>query len=350
MRLLAFVALAFVLAPPDDPLPPAPLVPTLADVAYGPYADPDAPHSAERLDFYGHPEADAPQPVLIELHGGGFSAGLKSEFSVYLPDGDSVDAITKVFDAGFAVVSLDYPLAAPELLEGGQPNPAYPKNAFPRAAHSVRRAIQFVRSKAVEWNIDPERIFMLGNSAGGNLSLWAAMTKDIGKPNSKNPVASQSSRPNGVVFLWTATSLEPQYIVAPPEEPQIQEYLGKKSPEALAKAQKLARRASPAWRATHKGGGSKTNAELAQVNAAIPLLGMYTDLVEGATSSSYTLPVTNPHDAVFGLIMQEAFDAGVNEPPLAQWADFTLLDVDHENEGAAADAMLDWLTERASLP
>jgi alpha/beta hydrolase fold len=348
MRLLALLALfAVVWAPPEAPVP---LVPTLADVAYGPYAEPDAPHSAERLDFYGHPEAEAPQPVLIELHGGGFSAGMKSEFSMYLPDDDGVDAISKVFDAGFAVVSLDYPLAAPLLLEDGQPNPEFPKNDFPRGARSVRRAIQFVRSKAGEWNIDPERIFLLGNSAGGNLGLWAAMTKDIGKPKSKHPVASQSSRPDGVVFLWTATSLEPQYIVAPPDEPQIQEYLGKKSPQALAKAQKLARRASPAWRATHKGGGSKTSAELAQLNATIPLLGMYSGLIEGAGSSSYSLPVANPHEAVFGVLMQEAFDADSIQPPLAQWADFTLLDVDHEDEGAAADAMLAWLQQRAAMP
>jgi len=348
MRLLLLVALlAAALAAPEAP---PPLVPTLADVAYGPYADPAAPHSAERLDFYGHAEAEAPQPVLIEVHGGGFSQGYKSEFSIYLPDEEGVDAISKVFDAGFAVVSLDYPLAAPLLLEDGQPNPQFSKNAFPHGAQAVRRAIQFVRSRAVEWNIDPERIFLLGNSAGGNLSLWAALTKDVGKPKSSNPVASQSSRPNGVAFMWTATSFESQYLVVPAEEPQLEEYLGKKSPAAIAKAQKLARRASPAWRATHTGGGGKTSAELAQQNAAMPLLGLYAGLVEGAGSSGYTLPVADPHSAVFGVLLQEAFDGDGSEAPLAQWADFTLLDVDHDNEGLAADALLAWLQQRAALP
>jgi poly(3-hydroxybutyrate) depolymerase len=346
VRPLASLALLAVLAFP--PTVAVPMVPTLADVAYGSYADPDDPHSAERLDLYAHLDAVAPQPVLIEVHQGGFSKGTKSEFEVYLPDEDGVDAIAKAFDAGFAVVSIDYPLAVPSLLEDGQPNPEFPKNRYPRAAHSVRRAIQFVRSMAGEWNLDPERVFLIGNSAGGNLSLWTAMTKDVAKPGSSHPVKSQSSRPDGVVFLSAPTSLDPAHLLLPAGETEIADYLGKKSAAALAKAPKKARAASPAWRATHKGGGLATSDALAQLNASMPLLGVY---VDEDSADSVTLPVGNPHNPVFGVLMQEALDAWAAESqdPQAQWEDFTLLGVAHKKEAQAADAVVAWLMERAGM-
>jgi poly(3-hydroxybutyrate) depolymerase len=330
---------------------------TLADVAYGPYADPDKPNSAERLDLYAHPAADSPQPVLIEIHPGAFAAGSKSDFSTYLSDDEGLDAIDKAFAAGFAVVSIDYPLTAPALLPDGQPNPDFPKNRFPRAAHSVRRAIQFVRSKAVEWNLDPGRVFVIGTSAGGNLGLWAAMTKDSAKPKSGNPVAQQSSRPDGVVFLSTPTFFDAAHLQLPPGELEVANYFGKGSQDAFgqASAQKKALAASPAWRASHKKGGPKTSAALVELNAALPLLGVYGDLDVGATSSSYTLPVADPHSAVFGLLMREALDeyAAQAQDPAAQWADFTLLNLETTNpgsEGDAADAVVAWLQQRAGLP
>jgi poly(3-hydroxybutyrate) depolymerase len=329
---------------------------TLADVAYGPYADPEKPHSAERLDLYSHAEALAPQPVLIELHPGAFLSGAKSEFTTYLADDEGLDAIDKAFAAGFAVVSIDYPLAAPALLPGGQPNPDFPENKFPRAAHSVRRAIQFVRSKAGEWNLDPQRVFLIGTSAGGNLGLWAAMTKDIAKPKSGNPVAQQSSRPDGVVFLSTPTYLDAAHLLLPPGDLEVAGYFGKGSPEAFGKpaTQKKALAASPAWRATHKKGGPKTSAALVQLNVAMPLLGVYKDLDVGATSASYALPVDDPHSAVFGLLMREAFDeyAAQAQDPAAQWADLTLMGVDLGNPGErsqTADAVVEWLQQRAGL-
>lgn len=331
---------------------------TLADVPYGPYADPSKPHSAERLDLYAHPAADAPQPVLIEIHPGAFAAGQKSSFTTYLPDGEGLDAIDKAFAAGFAVVSIDYPLVAPALLPDGQPNPEFPKNRFPRAGKSVRRAIQFVRSKAGEWNIDPQRVFVIGASAGGNLGLWAAMTKDIGKPKSKHPVKSQSSRPDGVVFLSTPTYLDAAHLLLPPDELEVASYFGKASQAAFVKAsaQKKARAASPAWRATHgNGGASLASDELVQLNAALPLLGVYSNLDVGATSASYVLPVDDPHSAVFGLLLREALDSWTPKAggTPVEWSDLTLLSVEAGSpggEGETADAVVAWLLERAGTP
>lgn len=356
LRLLALVALlvGLVQAPTVDDA----LTPTLLDVPYGPHADPLKPHSAERLDLYAHADAVAPQPVLIEIHGGGFAHGSKSDFDGYFADAEQQDAIHKAFLAGFAVVSLDYPLTVPAFLPGGEPNPGFPSNRFPRAAHSVRRAIQFVRSKSGEWNLDPGRVFLIGSSAGGNLALWAAMTRDIGHPASKHPLKSQSSRPNGVVFISTPSYLDPLHLLMPEDTPEVYAYFGAKSAAAFSKlAVKKGLAASPAWRVTHKRGGPKWSASMAQLNASMPLYGVYgvDDVSADRSLSDYSFPLEDPHSAAFGLLMQEAFDdyAEETQDPAAHWNDFTLHFVDTKEQGseaAAGEALVAWLSQHAGLP
>jgi hypothetical protein len=221
----------------------------------------------------------------------------------------------------------------------------------------VRRAIQFVRSQAGEWNLDPDRVFLIGSSAGGNLGLWAAMTKDIAKPMSSNPVAQQSSRPNGMVFLSTPTFLDAAHLVLPPGDQALLSLFGKQTQAALEKpsSEKKGRAASPDWRACHKKGGPKQSAALVQLNASMPLLGVYQDLDVGITSIYYTFPLDNPHSAAFGLLMRESLDAYAlqAQDPSAHWKDFTLLNEEFSHPGGAevtADAVVDWLKQHASLP
>ena len=56
------------------------------------------------------------------------------------------------------------------------------------------RALQFVRSKAAEWNIDKPRIGATGGSAGACSSLWLAFHPDMADPKSTDPVARESTR------------------------------------------------------------------------------------------------------------------------------------------------------------
>src|SRR5262245_44761858 len=330
--------------------------PTMVDVAYRPYMDAGLPHSDDLPDLDAHSDAGGLQPVLIELHPGGFTSGSKSDFTTYLDDAKGVDAIDKAYAAGFAVVSADYPLAQTAVFPDGSPNPKFPKNKFPHAVHSVRRVIQFVRAQAGEWKLDPDRVFVIGSSAGGNLGLWAAMTKDVAKPLSDNPVTQQSSRPNGVVFLSTPTFLDAAHVVLPPDEAGLLSYFGKPTQAALEKpaAMKKSLAASPAWRATHKKGGPKFSDAMVQLNASMPLLGVYEDLDVSATSSSYTFPVDDVHSAAMGLLMREALDDyAAQQDPSAHWVDFTLLnvEVDHpDGPEVTADAVVAWLKAHAGLP
>ena len=58
------------------------------------------------------------------------------------------------------------------------------------------RAIRVIRARAAEWNVKPDRIGLLGFSAGGEVALLAATRHDIGKPDSADAIERQSSRPD----------------------------------------------------------------------------------------------------------------------------------------------------------
>lgn len=349
---LALAAAALLAARPAPAGLPEPVA---KDVPYGKYADPVDPHSAERLDVYAHSTAAAPQPVLLEVHGGGWSQGKKGEFANYLEGGSGVGVVPKAFAAGFAIVTVDYPLTAPAQLPDGSKNPKFPRNTAGKASRSVQRAIQFVRANAAQWNLDPTRVYAIGGSAGGTLALAAAMERDLAKPKSKNPLWAASSRPDGVVFCWAPTALDAAHFASVGARPAQWDYFGAKDGKAFAKVPKAkTRAASPAWRATHEGGGPKESADAALRNASLPLLGVYAALDPAMTSADFALPTLDPHDAVFGLLLREAFAGFASNPknPKVDWLDLTLLSYDPEQPESqlpAADAVVAWLAQRAGL-
>jgi acetyl esterase len=138
------------------------------DVIYG-KTHPDV----QRLDAYLVKSA-RPTPVLVEIHGGGWRRGSRSQF-VY--QGNLIEA---VLAAGISVVSIDYRLT--------------PQHQLPAQMEDVVRAVQFIRSRARDWNIDPNRIAAIGGSAGAHLSAWVGLHDDLAKPDSPDPIERLSSR------------------------------------------------------------------------------------------------------------------------------------------------------------
>ena len=138
--------------------------PTHAEIRYG-------PHERNVLDFW-QAEVDEPRPLAIFIHGGGFRGGDKSSLSGH--------KIKKFLDSGISVVALRY-----RLLE---------QAVLPAAHHDCRRAIQFLRTKAVEWNLDAERFGAFGGSAGAQICMYLAFHDDMANPNSKSPLERQSTR------------------------------------------------------------------------------------------------------------------------------------------------------------
>jgi acetyl esterase/lipase len=65
----------------------------------------------------------------------------------------------------------------------------------------VVRAVQFVRARAKDWNIDPNHIAAIGGSAGAHLAAWVGLHDDLAKPDSPDPIEQLSSRLTCLVAL-----------------------------------------------------------------------------------------------------------------------------------------------------
>ena len=71
----------------------------------------------------------------------------------------------------------------------------------------AQQAIRFVRSKAKVWGLDPQRIGIIGFSAGGHLASTAATHFDAGNPSATNPVQQLSCRPNFAVLVYPVITM-----------------------------------------------------------------------------------------------------------------------------------------------
>jgi acetyl esterase/lipase len=138
--------------------------PTFADVTYG-------PHERNVLDLY-QAKSGRPTPVVVYIHGGGFKGG----------DKKSVDpaVIAKCLTAGVSVAAINYRFRQQAPIQD--------------ILRDAARAIQFLRHKSGEFNLDKTRIVAFGGSAGAGTSLWLAFHDDLADPNSKDPVLRESSR------------------------------------------------------------------------------------------------------------------------------------------------------------
>ncbi|MEQ2008742.1 MAG: alpha/beta hydrolase [Limisphaerales bacterium] len=162
-------------------------VPTHANVAYG-------THERQVLDFY-RADSDKPTPVVFHIHGGGWVAG----------DKKGVSSLEKYLAAGISVVSINYRYSTQAQLAGVKPPVEWP-------IADAARALQFVRSKAAEWNISKQRIGATGGSAGACSSLWLAFHADLADPKSTDPVARESTRLWCAAVIGAQTSLDPKEL------------------------------------------------------------------------------------------------------------------------------------------
>jgi acetyl esterase/lipase len=92
------------------------------------------------------------------------------------------------------------------------------------ALADASRAIRLVRARATEWNVKPDRVGILGFSAGGEIALLAAARHDAGKPNATDPVDRVSSRPDFFVpvypgglqrsdYAWSKAATPPAFLL-----------------------------------------------------------------------------------------------------------------------------------------
>ena len=77
----------------------------------------------------------------------------------------------------------------------------------PAMMQDVQRAIRYVRANAAKWNLDPNRIGVMGSSAGGHLASTALTHFDAGDPGASDPVDRVSSRPNLGVLCYPVITM-----------------------------------------------------------------------------------------------------------------------------------------------
>lgn len=104
------------------------------------------------------PEGPGPFPAAILVHGGGWIRG------------DRYTEVSPLFEpltrAGIAWFSIDYRLAKDPI-------------SFGVAIRDVEAAVRFVADNAAEYNVDPKRIVLIGESAGGHLAAMASLQRDL---------------------------------------------------------------------------------------------------------------------------------------------------------------------------
>jgi acetyl esterase/lipase len=106
-----------------------------------------------RLDRYEPEQGDGPRPAVIVVHGGAWFQGDKSLYAFGLHD-------RWLAAQGYAVFDVQYRLSG----------------RWPAPLDDVRAAIRWVRANAAHLRVDPQRIAVMGRSAGAHLALMAAYT------------------------------------------------------------------------------------------------------------------------------------------------------------------------------
>lgn len=163
--------------------------PTMADVSYG-------KHPKQVLHFW-KAESDQPTPLLLYIHGGGWQNGNRMA---------GLDPLVKDYlAAGISIASVEYRFIEEAMADGVEP-------PVKGCLHDAARALQFVRSKAKEWNIDKTKVAASGGSAGACTSLWLAFHDDLADPKSEDPIARESTRLQFAAVNGAQTTLDPQQM------------------------------------------------------------------------------------------------------------------------------------------
>lgn len=70
-------------------------------------------------------------------------------------------------------------------------------------------AVQFLRSKAREWNIDSKRVACFGGSAGAGISMWIGFHEDLADPQSVDPIKRESTRIQAIGTFGGQSTYDP---------------------------------------------------------------------------------------------------------------------------------------------
>lgn len=153
--------------------------PTRENVSYG-------THDRHVLDFW-KAEAAGPRPLVVFIHGGGFTGGDKSKWR-------EAPELSRLLDSGVSCAAINY---------------RFRKDApIQEILRDAARAVQFLRSQSGELGINREQIAGWGGSAGAGTSLWLASRDDLADPGAEDPILRESTRLQAAVLHSTQATYD----------------------------------------------------------------------------------------------------------------------------------------------
>lgn len=154
-----------------------------ANVSYG-------PRERNVLDAWVPQWSSEPSKIVVFFHGGGFKAGDKTEIQ------DQPDVIQGYLENNYAIISVNYPFADEEA------------GVFLQdIMQDCARAIQAIRLRAPDYNMDPNQLYVYGSSAGGAITSWLNYHDDLQDLNSSSSLKQQSTKPTAGLVLISQFSL-----------------------------------------------------------------------------------------------------------------------------------------------
>ena len=171
-----------------------------------------AEHDGVRLlgDFYA-PKGLDKAPALVAVHGGGWQIGDRKFYSNWGP---------YLARNGFAAFAIEYRLMKPGV------------KTYPGSVYDAKAAVQYVRAKAGELGVDPDRIGMIGDSAGAHLSALVALAGEEPAFSSEyrsDPNAALPAKIKAVVGFYGVYDMLAQWqhdLVTRPRDNISEKYLG----------------------------------------------------------------------------------------------------------------------------
>ncbi len=150
-------------------------------------------------------------PVIIATHGGGWQAGSRSSYRFWGP---------YLAKNGIGVFAINYRLSKPGA------------KSYPAAVYDVKAAVQFARANAAQLNIDPDRIGMMGDSAGAHLVALVALAGDdtlFSSEHRNDPHATVPSNVKAVVGFYGVYDMHAQWHhdqLARPNDQITEKFIG----------------------------------------------------------------------------------------------------------------------------
>jgi acetyl esterase/lipase len=167
-----------------------------------------AQHDGTKLlaDLY-QPKGVAKAPAVIAVHGGGWQNGSRAGYRYWGP---------YLAKNGYVVLSIDYRLGK--------------AGTYPASVYDVKAAIQFVRAKAADLGVDPERIALMGDSAGAHLVALVGLAQaEFTASYRDDPNFAVPANVKAVVGFYGVYDMLAQWphdLIARPRDNIVEKYLG----------------------------------------------------------------------------------------------------------------------------